>query len=225
MVDKPTCEELEQRLKELEKEASKRKQAEEVLQEERNKLQAIEDAIEYGLTIQDRDYNIIYQNEILSNVFGSLGEKCYRVYEGKDKTCDGCPVQMAWADGKSHTSERKIVMPSGEIAFWKNTAKPIRDARGEIVTCLEIARNITERKRAEEALRESEERFRKIVKGARAGYFFVDRNGLWKDVNEAWLEMHGYSSREEVIGKHFSLTQIDEDMEMAQRNVEKLLTG
>ena len=138
-------------------EITKRKRTEEALQEERNKLQAIVDAIEYGLTIQDRDYNIIYQNEILSNVFGSLGEKCYRVYEGKDKTCDGCPVQMAWADGKSHTSERKVVMPSGEIAFWENTANPIRDARGEIVACLEIARNITERKRAEEALVQAKE--------------------------------------------------------------------
>ena len=78
--------------KQLRQEIGERKQAEEALQEERNKLQAIVDAIEYGLTIQDRDYNIIYQNEILSNVFGSLGEKCYRVYEGKDKTCDGCPV-------------------------------------------------------------------------------------------------------------------------------------
>jgi PAS domain S-box-containing protein len=43
-------------------------------------------------------------------------------------------------------------MPSGEIAFWANTANPIRDASGEIVACLEIARNITERKQAEEAL-------------------------------------------------------------------------
>ena len=84
---------------------------------------------------------------------------------------------------------------------------------------------VKERKRAEETLRESEARFRKIVQATDAGYFFVDLNGLWRDVNDAWLKMHGYSSREEVIGKHFSLTQVDEDMEAAEKIVEKLLSG
>lgn len=78
------------------KDISERKKAEEALQEERNKLQAIIDSMEYGLTIQDRDYNIIFQNEALKNLFGNgLGEKCYQAYEFRDKICDGCPVRMA----------------------------------------------------------------------------------------------------------------------------------
>ncbi|MDP2753861.1 MAG: PAS domain S-box protein, partial [Nitrospirota bacterium] len=73
---------------------TERKRAEEELGAEKNKLQSMIDAMEYGLTIQDLDYNIIYQNEVLRNIFGDrLGEKCYQVYEGKDKICDGCPVE------------------------------------------------------------------------------------------------------------------------------------
>ena len=181
-------------------EITKRKQAEEALQEERNKLQAIVDAIEYGLTIQDRDYNIIYQNEILSNVFGSLGEKCYRVYEGKDKTCDGCPVQMAWADGKSHTSERKVVMPSGEIAFWENTANPIRDARGEIVACLEIARNITERKRAEEALVQAKEDWENTFDAISDMVMLLDNDHRIIRVNRATAKALN-ATKESLVGK------------------------
>jgi PAS domain S-box-containing protein len=181
---------------------AERKQAEEALQEERNKLEAIVDAIEYGLTIQDRDYNIIYQSEVLRNIFGGLGQKCYRVYEGKDKSCDGCPVQMAWADGKSHTSERKVVMPSGEIAFWENTANPIRDANGEFVACLEIARNITERKRAEKALKESQERYRTQFEEALDAIFIGDaETGIVIDCNRAALELVG-KAKSEVVGKH-----------------------
>jgi PAS domain S-box-containing protein len=134
-----------------------RLQAQEELQEERNKLQSIVGAIGDGLSIQDLDYNISYQNDVLKDLFGDrVGEKCYLVYEGKDMVCDGCPVEMAYKDGNSHSSERSVIMPSGGITFWENIANPIRDAGGEIISCLEIARNITDRKQAEEALRESE---------------------------------------------------------------------
>jgi PAS domain S-box-containing protein len=81
------------------------------------------------------------------------------------------------------------------------------------------------RQRAESALHESEERFRKIVEGSEAGYCFIDPNGRFKDVNEAWLRMHGYASRDEVIGQHFALTQVDEHMDQAQKDFERLLAG
>ena len=132
------------------------KRIEAELQTEKNKLHSILASAQDGLSIQNLDYDIIYQNDILRNIFGHFGEKCYRVYEGKDKVCDGCPVKLAFKDGKPHMSERKIVMPSGEIAFWENMASPIRDAKGKIVSCLEVARNVTTRKRTEEALKKSE---------------------------------------------------------------------
>ena len=81
------------------------------------------------------------------------------------------------------------------------------------------------RKRAESALRESEERFRRIVEGSEAGYCFIARDGRFEDVNEAWLRIHGYSTSDEVIGQHFSLTQVDEHMDQAQKDFESLLAG
>ena len=81
------------------------------------------------------------------------------------------------------------------------------------------------RKRAESALRESEERFRRIVEGSEAGYCFIAIDGRFEDVNEAWLRMHGYSTGDEVIGQHFALTQVDEHMEQAQKDFESLLAG
>ena len=61
-------------------EISERKCAEEELNTEKNKFLAVVNAMEDGLTIQDLDYNIIYQNEAVKNVFGvRLGEKCYSI--------------------------------------------------------------------------------------------------------------------------------------------------
>lgn len=128
------------------------------LQTEKNKLHSILEFAQDGLTIQNLDYDIIYQNDALSSVFGRLGGKCYQVYEGKDKVCDGCPVELAFKDGKSHMSERTVVLSSGEVTFWENMASPIKDAKGEIVSCLEVARDVTTRKRAEEELKKSKEK-------------------------------------------------------------------
>jgi len=179
------------------------KQAEEALQAEKNKLQSLVDALEYGLTIQDKDYNIIYQNTLVRGVFGDhLGEKCYRVYEGRDKLCNGCPVKKAFEDGKSHTSERRVVVPSGEVTFWENTANPIRDAGGRIVSCLELTRDITERKLMEETLRDSEEKLRKMFESVTDGISVIDLKGNITEVNQRAVEMHSFGSKDEIRGKN-----------------------
>ena len=109
-------------------------------------------------TIQDKDYNIIFQNLASRRFYpASHGEKCYKVYEQRDEICEGCPVKAAYEDGQSHTCERKSLLPSGEVAYWENTANLIRNSKGEITACLEVTRNITEHKRIGEALRKEKE--------------------------------------------------------------------
>ncbi len=88
-----------------------------------------------------------------------------------------------------------------------------------------IVREERKRRRAEEELRESEERFRRAVENTEAGYFSIDREGRFRVVNRAWLRLHNYESADEIIGKHFATTQIEDDLEKAQRTVESLLNG
>jgi PAS domain S-box-containing protein len=138
------------------------------------------DAMEYTVTIQDPEYTIIYQNERSKIASGGdhVGEKCYRAYEAGDKVCDGCPTREALEDGKSHTAERKAVI-SGKVSFWENTASPIRDAAGKIVYCLELARDITGRKRLEEALIESEGKYRTLVENIPQKIFYKDKDSVY----------------------------------------------
>lgn len=174
-----------------------RRQAEEELQAERNKLQSLVDAMEDGLTIQDREYNIIYEGRLQRTLFGDhLGEKCYRVYEGREKICEGCPVEKAFKDGKSHTAERRLVLPSGEVTFWENTANPIRDACGEIVSCLEVSRNITERKKQDQALADELTQRRLLIDKSLDGIVILDVDAKVVEANHRFAEMLGYTLEE-----------------------------
>ena len=74
-------------------------------------------------------------------------------------------------------------------------------------------------------LRDNEQHLRNLIDNTSAGYFHIGNDGNFIDVNRSWLEMHGFESREEVIGKHFSITQIDSDQTKACNNVRDLMAG
>ena len=87
---------------------------------------------------------------------------------------------------------------SGEIYYSEFSAKPISYA-GE-ACLLAQSRDITNRKRAEEALLKSEEKFRDLFENAPLGYLEYDRKGRITRVNQTNLDMLGYK-RAEMVGK------------------------
>lgn len=79
-------------------------------QEERAKSDAIIAAIGDGISIQDRNFRILYQNEVHKNLVGDhVGRFCYEVYENKDHRCEVCPIAMAYRDGGIHTVEKRVL--------------------------------------------------------------------------------------------------------------------
>ena len=86
---------------------------------------------------------------------------------------------------------------NGKWLFF--TAAPLRDQLGEVIGAIETLLDITERKRAEKALRESEEKYRSIFENAVEGFFQSTPEGRFISVNPAFAEMLGYASPEELI--------------------------
>ncbi len=70
---------------------------------------------------------------------------------------------------------------------------------------------------------ENESRFRTIIEDSRAGYFFIDKDGFIRDVNDSWVRMYKYDSRDEIIGHHFNEIQRFEDVSKAQTFVDNIL--
>jgi PAS domain S-box-containing protein len=125
------------------------------LQEEKAKTESIIAALGDAISIQDTDFKVLYQNKIHQDIIGDQkGKYCYREYEHRDNICEGCPMVMSFKDGKIHTGERSIQKDKKKL-YFEITSSTLRDSTGNIIAGIEVARNITQRKLMEEALRKS----------------------------------------------------------------------
>lgn len=121
---------------------------------EHSKLDAILAAIGDGISIQDRNLKVLYQNKALKEMVGDhAGAFCFEAYEQRHEPCPGCPVKASFQDGKVHKAERLGHTDRGNI-YVEITASPIVNQKGEIFAGIEVVRDITNRKRmAEEVLK------------------------------------------------------------------------
>ena len=94
----------------------------------------------------------------------------------------------------------RMVTKSGDIRWVEDQTSVVRDADGNKTHNQGILVDITARKLAEEEVRKSEEKFRRIVETAGEGFLLMDENLRIVDVNNAYCNLLGYS-REELIGK------------------------
>lgn len=105
----------------------------------------------------------------------------------------------------------KFVRKDGSYGLGELSAFPMRNEEGEIIGFRGVSHDVTERVRMEEALRQSEERYRTILAEIEEGYYEVDLAGNIKFVNRAACRQFGYSE-EELIGSNYRAYVPKEDI-------------
>jgi PAS domain S-box-containing protein len=111
------------------------------------------EAIGDGISIQDTNYKVLYQNKVHINLVGShVGEYCYNAYEKREDRCKGCPLADTFKDGEIHTKERSAPTDKGTL-YVEITTSAIKVPTGEIIAGIEVVRDITERKKIEGELK------------------------------------------------------------------------
>jgi PAS domain S-box-containing protein len=170
------------------------------LNEPWGQLISIFDAIDEKVYVTDPvSYEILYANVAMKKRFREpvLGKKCYRVMQGLDAPCGFCTNSLIFGEnlGKTHIWEFK----NQRTGKWRRCIdRAIKWADGRMAR-FEMAIDIHHRKVAEEALRESEARYRLLVETMNEGFSMVDENGLITYANEAFGAMLGYEV-DEIIG-------------------------
>ena len=127
--------------------------------------------------------------------------------------------------GDAYSFQAFCPTAKGTPRWWDVVVSPIRDAAdGPVVRVLSVSRDITGRKQAEEALRESEARFRRVLRQSPAGIVETDATGCMTLVNERWCEMLGYSEAE-LLGKSVLDVTHSSSRTATAENVARLAAG
>jgi PAS domain S-box-containing protein len=197
------------------------------LEESESQKQAILDVSLDQIRYVDADLKIIWANKkVVSDLNVSLedviGQFCYKILRGREAACVGCPCLKARETG--HMEKCTLYYPELEGKYFDSYSVPIIGEKVKIKGFIQSSRDITEQKKIEKALKQSEKRFRDIVDNAPFGYYRIGKDGLWQYVNKEWERMHGYSGME-IIGKHFELIQPEENRAQFRENVQRGLSG
>jgi len=198
------------------------KKIEEALRESEEELNSIFDAAVDGIAYVDTSGKVIRVNSRLMEMLG------YKKNEtvGKNITALG--------DIESKDIP-KVLKAFGEVRL---TGKPIRDfdvtlirkggyristkistdvvkKAGKIIGIIVVVKDVTESKKVEEALRESEEKYRNLFENANDGIIYIDKWGKIIDVNQKALQIFG-GSRKELLGKQFTKIGLFSLMDIAK---------
>ncbi len=196
---------------------------------EREKNEAIIGSLGDGISIQDLHFKVLYQNNRHKQLVGGdyRGKYCYIAYQRQERVCDGCHLVLSFQDGKVHRKERQRVTDSGTF-YYEIISSPLRNARGEIIAGIEAVRDITDRKRMEQALAESEQRYRAIFETAGDAIFILDAEGenAGKIIaaNRAASDMHGYT-REELLSMNIQDLNTPETAKLAPSMMSRIAAG
>lgn len=185
---------------------SERVRMENELKEANRKFEMLCNTAMEGIVAVDAEENITFVNEAFGDMLGYrknelLGMNLQRFVDKKG--IQEIRRQTAKRrEGKVSRYELLMFSKDGSPHVIQVSASPIWSRNGDFVGSLAITMDVTERRKMEEALRESEAKFRKIFQNASDSIIYLDKSGRISDVNEKAVQVFG-GSKKELVGKHF----------------------
>jgi len=186
---------------------TERKQAEEALRQSEERYRTILEEMEDSYFEVDLAGNLSFVNDATCHNLGYSREELtgmnYRTFTAvKNAKAVYKAFNQVYRKGKPAKDllSWDIVRKDGSIGFVEASILPLRDYMGEVIGFRGVGRDVTERKQAEEALRDSEEKFRSIIEQSTDGVILIDEQGKIIVWNQAEEQITGLK-RDAVLGQ------------------------
>lgn len=192
------------------------KESEAARRQSEERYHRILENIEDGYYEVDRKGNFTFGNRALENVFGwpreeLIGSNYTVIMDEQMEKIVYDAFHTVYTTGAPNNGEDwRITAKDGSIRHINSSIALIKNTEGKPVGCRGMVRDITEQRRAQEALRASEERYRTIVESIQDGYYEVDLSGSHTFANPATAAVFGYSA-EDMIGMNYKEYTDDEN--------------
>lgn len=206
------------------------KQSLELLEQSKMLLKAsLESQKDTILLSIDRNYRYLFFNKAHADTMKLFYDKdvqigmnildCITV--GEDRKAARANYDRA-LQGESHSNVR-VYGEGTKKAWFEGFFNPIRNDKDEIIGATALARDISERKYAEEALQESHNRYHALFEQAGDGIILLDREGNLLSVNDTYAEMHGYSA-DEMLKIKLETMDVEGDAKIPER-IRRVMAG
>jgi PAS domain S-box-containing protein len=181
---------------------TERKRAETELRRAAREKTAILSSMSEHVVYHNTELEILWANEAAASSVGLspeslIGRHCYEVWHARKQPCEICPVAAAIETGGPH--EEEMTTPDGRS--WFIRGYPIKDEVGKVTNAVEVTLEITERKRAEEALKQALTENEALLEAVPDLMFVIDREGNYVDFKRADADRFALSP-ETIIGKN-----------------------
>lgn len=205
IAQKATYEELEQRVKELEKTSFEHNYIENTLKSERDKLKMLIDGLAstgIGVDIISNDYDVIQQNQALIDRFGdAAGKKCYKEYMALEEPCNPCPMVKALKNKRLEKAE----MRAADGRDYEILSAPIENPDGAVDKTIEVILDITDRKQIENTVKKNRAILKAVINSLPFDVFALDPNNRYFLQNATcknnWGDLTGKSPEDLAVDK------------------------
>ena len=198
------------------------KRVEQELRESEERFRRIFEEAGIGILIADPDGVIIRSNTTLHRMLGYSAEELAGRSIADITYPEDLPPTLAlyalMAEGRERgvQLEKRYIRKDGRVIWGRLTITFIRDPAGKPLRAISMVEDISKRKQIEEALRESEERFRSIFNESPIGIEYYDAAGNLIDINPAALRLFGVLDREGLAGFNLFLDPNIPEQELAR---------
>jgi PAS domain S-box-containing protein len=170
------------------------------LQENERFLQNIFEAIQDGISVLDKDLNILWVNPTMTKWYPQSGpfegKKCHRIYHGRKKACQNCPAIRAIETCSLQMEIVPWIVSKKRVGWQELYAYPFIGSAGKPSGVVEYVRDVTERVNAEHALLESEQRFRTVADFTYDWEYWIAPDRIFLYVSPSCERITGYAADE-----------------------------